>query len=87
MRLIRRPAPPPIVPIHDRALQDLGHIRAAMDRAASFSALPGWWMASMGLLSDRVRLPLVPATPEARAAVESALGRARGADERARSEA
>jgi hypothetical protein len=40
----------PVEPIHQRAIHDIGAIREAMDRAATFSALPGWWMSAVGVV-------------------------------------
>jgi hypothetical protein len=50
-RPVTRPDPrvgPAVEPIHQRAISDLGIIRDTMERAASFTALPGWWMSAMG---------------------------------------
>lgn len=36
-------------PLHDRALDNLRYIRAAMERAGAFTALPGWGMVGVGV--------------------------------------
>ena len=36
-------------PLHDRALANLQYIRSAMERAGSFTAVPGWGMVLLGV--------------------------------------
>jgi hypothetical protein len=41
-------APPPR-PLHDRALDNLQYIRSTMERAGSFTSVPGWGMVALGV--------------------------------------
>lgn len=50
MTPLPRPEPPPgePVPIHDRAVEHLRVIRDAMERAGTFTAVPGWGTVAVG---------------------------------------
>ena len=48
--LPKRPSPPPI-PIHEHAFDNLRFIRETMERAAAFTAVPGWGLFGMGCIA------------------------------------
>jgi len=47
-RSLHLPADEPVA-LHDHAMANLRYIRAAMDRAGSFTAVPGWGGVAMGM--------------------------------------
>lgn len=82
-------------PLHDRALDNLRYIRATMERAGSFTAVPGWAMVTVGgtalvatalaaRLGPRLWLPVWLAEAAVGLAVGSAalVHKARAADDR-----
>src|SRR2546425_9179923 len=76
-------------PLHDRALDNLRFIRQTMERAGSFTAVPGWGQVAVGVtalaavfLAARQRTPeLWLATWLGEAIVALAIGGAAGGSE------
>ncbi len=51
MSLALVPSDPEPEALQDKALDDLGYIRSAMERAGSFTAVPGWGGVAMGVVA------------------------------------
>ncbi len=67
--------PTKIVSIHDHAFDNLRYIRETMERAGSFTAVPGWGGILMGISAVFTAL-LTPKLPSRRSWVEAWIGEA-----------
>jgi len=46
---VHKPEPPPPIPIHDHAAEDLRFIRSTLERATAFTSISGWGEVVVGL--------------------------------------